>query len=337
MSGAQARQGFTARETRFQGRYGRPLIDTLLQAYRPVRGWTTFYLVLGILGRLAILGNTNLIGYWVDSFCHAPAPCRPLPSFLQGYGSVEFIHLLMAATAAGFVLTLIFRIGISRISADAVSRIYDETTLRTSRLPLIFFDRNPAGRVMTRFSSDYNNIFRVFGGPLAEFVMLVFDLIAMTVLLALASPWFLPFWALLAILNYGVYRWRLPSLRFQRREVALRRSPGIAHFAESAQGMATIRAFGKQANFTGRFAGLNDGYLEQRLESVGVFAAFSGSLYGATAISFLLTGLAGLWMVRSGWVSVGAVGVAFSYLGLSTNILQAFFEWLGQFEEAMTG
>jgi ABC-type multidrug transport system fused ATPase/permease subunit len=31
------------------------------------------------------------------------------------------------------------------------------------------------------------------------------------------------------------------------------------------------------------------------------------------------------------------VGVAFAYLGLATNVLQSFFDWLGQFEEAMTG
>ncbi|MFX5709747.1 ABC transporter transmembrane domain-containing protein, partial [Acinetobacter baumannii] len=95
--------------------------------------------------------------------------------------------------------------GLSRLSADAVSRVYDETTMRTSRLPMSFFDQNPSGRVMTRFTSDYNNIFRIFGGPIAEFITLVFDLVAMTALITLASPWLLPFWAMQALLNIGVY------------------------------------------------------------------------------------------------------------------------------------
>ncbi|MCC7441271.1 MAG: ABC transporter ATP-binding protein [Bdellovibrionales bacterium] len=334
---SRAARRFNDAETRFQGVYSRSVLNTLFQAYQPAMARTLFLLFVGIVGRIALLANTNVMGYWVDTFCRAPSPCKAPPSLFSGFATADFLWLLGALTALGFVLVMWFRVGISRLSADSVSRVYDETTLRTSRLPMGFFDRNPAGRVMTRFSSDYNNVFRVFGGPLAEFVMLVFDLLAMTILIAVASPWFVPFWFLLAGLNYGVYRWNLPVLRAERREMALRRSPGIAHFAESAQGMGTIRAFGRQANFTDRFALLNDSYLEQRFRALGIFVRFSLELYAVTAVAFLATGLAGAALVREGWVSLGGLGVAFAYLGLSTTILQAFFEWLGQFEEAMTG
>ncbi len=328
---------FNAVETRFHGRYAGKMLDTLFQAYRTFFGRTLLMLALGFLGRLFLLGNANLIGYWVDSACRPPAQCRPVPGFLQGFGSQDFLLLLCAMTALGFLLTVVFRVGISRLSVEAVSSIYDETTYRTSRLPMSFFDQNPAGRIMTRFSSDYNGLFRIFGGPIAEFLSLIFDLLAMTVLLAVAGPYLLPFWLLLAGLNFAVYRLQLPSLRRERRESALRRSPGIAHFAETASGASTIRAFGKQATFSQRFTLLNDAYLDQRLRATTAFSRFSLSMGLTTALVFLITGLASIQLVREGRVSIGSVGVAFTYLGLASSILQSFFDWLGQFEEALTG
>ena len=332
-----SRKAFLADETRFHGRYGSSLRDTIYQAYRPALPLTLVCLLIGLVGRVALLGNANLIGYWVDSLCKQPQGCRPIPGWLAGFGSSDFLYLLLAANVVGFVFTLTFRAGLSRLSAEAVSRIYDETTLRTSRLPMSFFDQNPSGRVMTRFTSDYNAIFRIFGGPIAEFLSLVFDLLAMTLLITLASPWLLPFWIFQGAVNYGVYRWYLPRLRASRRELALKRSPAIAHFAESANGANTIRAFEREEIFSQRFSRLNDAFLHQRKATVTLFARFSFAMGVGTAFSFLLTGLASWWLVSHGWIGIGAVGVAFAYLGLSSNILQAFFDWLGQFEEAMTG
>jgi ABC-type multidrug transport system fused ATPase/permease subunit len=334
-------QRFNAAETRFQGRYTGKMLDTLAQAYRPYLGRTLLLLLLGFLGRLCLLSNANLIGYWVDSYCQAPAAeagsCRPVPEFFAGWAPADFLQALLVLTGVGFFLTIVFRVWLSRLSVDAVSSIYDETTFRTSRLPMSFFDQNPAGRVITRFSSDYSGLFRVFGGPIAEFISLVFDLLAMTVLLALAGPVFLPIWVGFAALNFWVYRAHLPSLRKERRESALKRSPGIAHFAESAQGAHTIRAFDKQRTFTERFDQLNDAYLDQRLKATSAFSRFALAMGSVNAVAFLATGLLSVWLVRSGSLSVGAVGVAFTYLGLSTSTLQSFFDWLGQFEEALTG
>ncbi len=331
------RRSFHAAETRFQGRYARTIIDTLIQAYRPTWKRTALLLALGLLGRFILLGNANLVGLWVDSLCEAPAQCRSLPSFFQEFSSRNFLQILFFATGIGFLFTLAFRAGVTRLSAEAVSRIYDETTLRTSRLPMPFFDANPAGRIMTRFTSDYNNVFRMSGGPLGEMLTLLFDLVVMTLLLAIASPWFLPLWIFQGVLNYGVYRWNLGALRRERRESARKRSPSIAHFAEVAQGAYSIRAFGQEKVFTQRFSRLNDEFLAQRLRSGTVFARFAFSMNVGTAFTFLLTGMASVWLVQQGHVGLGAVGVAFTYLGLSSAILQSVFEWLGQFEEAFTG
>ncbi len=322
---------FNEAETKFQGRFQAQVLDTLFQAYRPVLGRTIFMVVIGVVGRICLLGNANIVGYWVD------AHSRAAPAFLEGYESADYLKLMVIATVIGMLLTFAFRVGISRLSVQVVSSIYDETTVRVSRLPTSFFDRNPAGRVMTRFTGDYFSLLRVFGGPLAEFLSLAFDLLAMSVLIVFASPMLLPFWGLLAALNFLVYRFSLDSLRKERRESALRRSPGIVHFAETASGATTIRAFGKQQSFIRRFEKLNDAFLNQKLRSQTAFTRFTLLMSFVTAFVLLVTGLASIWWVQNEIVTIGSVGVAFAYLGLSTAILNSFFDWLGQFQEAFAG
>lgn len=328
-------------ESAFRGRYSRDVFESLYFAYKPIIWKVGFFVVCGFFGRLFLLANANLIGFWVDSYCLRTMPgspaCHRLPAVLAGFDDRAFLTLLGALTAAGFALTAVFRITFSRLSAEAVSRLYDETTLRTSRLPIQFFDTNPVGRIVTRFSSDYGNVFRLFGGPLAEFFAIVFDLTCMLFLISFASPYYLPIIVLIGFANYFVYRLNRERLRVERRELSAGRSPSIAHFAETTQGASTIRIFGRQATFLKRFSRLNDRYLDQRLRTSAVVFKFSMQMSVLTALMFLLTGIAGYYMARSGWVSIGSVGVAFTFIAFSGTSLQMFFEWFAQFEEAMTG
>lgn len=334
---------FLDQETNFRGRYSHDVLESLRFAYNPYVKKLSVFIAAGFIGRLLLLSNANLIGFWADSHCGAAVEkavglqCRPLPSLLQHLDDHDFLFLLSGVTLVGFALTAMFRIGFSRLSAAAISQFYDEVTLRTSRLPIRFFDTNPVGRIVTRFSSDYGNVFRLFGGPLAEFFAIIFDLICMITLVTLASIWYLPVIVVIGVLNFLVYRANRERLRVERRELSNSRSPSIAHFAETTQGASTIRIFGKQPTFMSRFSKLNDRYLNQRLKTTGKLLEFSMQMSFLTALLLLTTGLLGVVLAKNGLVSIGSIGVAFTFIILSGTSLQMFFEWFAQFEEAMTG
>lgn len=303
--------------------YGRDVFETLLNAYRPCLRPVLAAAVVGLIGRALLLGNANMIGAWIDGRLTLSAR--------------DLILVLSAMAVFGFVGTLWFRVIFSRLSAMAISRLYDEVTLRTSRYPMVFFDRTPAGRIITRFSSDYGNVFRLFGGPLAEFISILFDLTVMLVLITVASPWFLIFVALIAALNYAVYRANRDHLRRLRRELSASRSPSIAHFAETTQGAPTIRAFRRAPSFRRRFDGLDSFYLGKKLNTTRGLVLFSFQMNGLSALLMLVTGLASVFLVRQGWVTIGSVGVAFAFIAMSGNTIQMFFEWLAQLEDAIIG
>lgn len=321
---------FADGEIKKEGGYSRNLFQTLGFAYKPYLGRIFMGMALGFLGRGALLANTNVIGYWVDNLVGKSSP-------LSGWSSASIIFLLCGMAFGGFLLTMYFRVTFSRLSAKAISTFYDEVTLRTSRLPMSFFDTTPAGRIITRFSSDYGNIFRLFGGPLAEFISIIFDLIMMVILITVANPVYLIFVLFTGLLNYLVYKLNQEKLRKSRRALSASRSPSIAHFAETTQGASTIRTFRRQKSFSERFERLDRHFLNQRLATTKDLISFSFQMNSLTALLLLITGASAYLMVEKGWVTIGSVGVAFSFIALSGNTVQMFFEWLSQFEEAMIG
>ena len=316
--------------------FRKEIYATLLNAYGPFLYRILFVLILGLIGRALLLGNTNVIGYWVDSFCSGP-DCHQPPLFLNGFTSEQYVWLLLSMTLLGLIATLTFRVVFSRLSARAVSSIYDETTLRTSRYSMGFFDATPAGRIITRFSSDYGNVFRLFGGPLAEFVSIIFDLIMMVTLIAVANTWYLVPVVFIALLNFAVYKLNQKRLRSLRRDLSANRSPSIAHFAETAQGASTIRSFRRIQSFTDRFIRLDKILIDQKLKTTTAILGFSMQMNALTALLFLITGLMAYFLIQNNSASVGSIGVAFTFITLSGNTVQMFFEWLTQFEEALIG
>ena len=160
--------------------FSKNIFDTLLQAYRPFLFKLLIVCLLGFIGRFLILSNAQLIGRFYDD--------NPVVTTESLQSLAKHIFFILSIS---FIMTVIYRTVFSRLSALAVSRLYDETTYRVSRYPLSFFDQNPVGRITTRFSSDYGNIFRLFGGPLAEFLSILFDLISIFILIATVHSYFL--------------------------------------------------------------------------------------------------------------------------------------------------
>ncbi len=276
-----------------------------------------------------MLANANLVSMWADP--------KIRPAWLADFTSDQFVLLLSGVTLAGFIMISLYRVAFSRISAKAISQLYDEVTLRTSRLSMTFFDTQPVGRIVTRFSSDYGNVFRLFGGPLAEFFAIIFDLVSMAILIGFANVYFLALFLFVALIQGLVYKLNQPALRRERRALSASRSPSISHFAESAQGVTSIRVFDRVTTFFDRFENLNRLYLERRMRTSNFLYLFSLQMGGLTAALFLATGILGWWLVDTGQASVASVGVAFAFIMLSAASIQMFFEWMAQFEEAMTG
>jgi ABC-type multidrug transport system fused ATPase/permease subunit len=263
--------------------------------------------------------------------------CKNKSKFFSEYSSLEFIYLLLTVSLFGFIFVLIFRIGLARLGTYFVANLYDKTTYNVSRFPISFFDKNPLGRIITRFSSDYAAILRMSGGPLTELLSTLFDIFLFIVLILISSINFLPIVVICILLNYFIYNVNKIKIRKERRVVSLTRGPALAHFAETAQGAKIIRVYGKDNSFKRRFISKFNTYIKQRNKTNFYVHLFSLQLSILNIIILLLTGLFGMWLVSHGKLSIGSLGVAFTFISLISVTIQIFFEWVAVTEEALTG
>lgn len=328
---------FIEEEVRFSGRYSRNVVATIAESFAPYKTLTWICIAVGAVARLCLLSTANITGYWADSLCKSGSFCHKPPAPLDGFHNIDFLYLLGGVVLLGFICNIFFRVNISRIGAKAVSTLYDEVTIHVSRFPMEFFDKTPVGRIMSRFSSDYASIFRMAGGPLGEFLSLAFDLVATLVLMSVASFYYLPIILIACVAYFWLYRLHTPLMRSNRRQYAAARSPSIAHFAETVQGARLIKVYGKTPSFVKRFEKQVNIFARERLALSFSSQHYSFHMAVVTALLLLLTGLTGIVLVSSGRVSTGSLATAFTFILVVSTTIQQFFEWLANFEEALTG
>lgn len=327
---------FLEKEVHFEGQFKTQVWRSLWEAYAPWRRATMATLGVGLLARGCLVGSANVVGWWVDSHCtgnECPAESR----FYSAWGAQDFSLLLILMAASALVLNLTFRIFVARLGTRAAGVLHDEVVVRVSRFPMNFFDRTPVGRALTRFSSDFESVLRMTGGPMGEFISLTFDAALSLLFMAFSGALGLPAALVVGTVYTTVYLRNRMAIRTARRLVSAARGPAIAHFAETAQGSRTVKVYGRQALFTHRFNDLNGNLQRERTTQQRKTAQFSLQMACATAVALLTFGLLGLWLKNQGWISLGQIVVVLTQIWLLSTTLQQYFEYVLQLEEALTG
>lgn len=324
-------------EISFTGKFSNSIFQTISMSIQNYRNKFIFFIILGFLGRAFLLVNANIIGKWADHLCNNSKYCGENIGIFANYNFDDFFKLLLIFSFLGLILSVVFRVTVARMGTYASSLFYDETTVRVSRFPIRFFDTNPLGRIITRFSSDYSAITRMSGGPLTEVLSITFDLILYVIFILIASMYFFPVIVISIYFNYLLYKLNKLRIRTERRELSVIRGPAIAHFAETVQGAKIIRVFGKDVFFKNKFNINMDKYIKQKTKSNMYINSFSLQMAILNVSLLLITGILGIWLVINKQVTVGSLGVAFTFILMTSTTIQVFFEWISALEEALTG
>ncbi|KAJ3115025.1 hypothetical protein HK100_001489 [Physocladia obscura] len=216
---------------------------------------------------------------------------------------------------------VIFSLLIALAGTTAAKTLHREALQRIAHTPSSFFDTNPLGRVLNRFSRDQD----VIDNTLPDAVRLFFISFGMAVstfcLVAYAtSGWFLIVLVPLMCAYYYVQALYRNSARELKRLDSLTRSPLYSHITESMTGVNTIKAYGEQNRFikkTDDLINANNSpyYLQQigsrwlgmRLEYIGNVLVFATSIFGVASRSTIDPSL---------------IGLALSYALQTTQLLQ---------------
>ncbi|KAJ6662481.1 hypothetical protein lerEdw1_011895 [Lerista edwardsae] len=156
------------------------------------------------------------------------------------YGLLGFIQGLLVCCGA-YVLT--------RGSLCASRALHRQMLDNVLRLPLQYFERNPVGQIINRFTKDMFIVDIRFHYYLRTWLNCTLDVIGTILVVVFASPLFILVVIPLGYLYFTIQRYYISSSRQIRRLNGASHTPIISHFSETLLGVSTIRAFGHQERF----------------------------------------------------------------------------------------
>jgi ATP-binding cassette subfamily B protein len=246
-----------------------PLLRRLLGEARPHRR-----LFAGTFAVLAALLALELLGPWIigrafDGVIAARA---------RGADYAGELWLWAAAYLGCAVLMIAFRYlqtaHLTRAGQAVVADLRAKVFRHLQGLDLGWFDKRSTGSLVTRVTTDVENLNEMFTSGLVE---LFFDLIQIALLLGVL---FLLHWPLALVVLLGLPLFIGVSLVFRggarnaHRTVRGRLALLNGYLQEVLSGVRVVQVFRREAQVSRRFAGLLDRYLAANITTIFYFALF---------------------------------------------------------------
>ncbi|HXU24410.1 MAG TPA: ABC transporter ATP-binding protein [Tepidiformaceae bacterium] len=175
------------------------------------------------------------------------------------------------------------------------------------RLPIAFFDRNPAGRLITRVTSDVETLNELFTAGVVSGMGDLFTLLAISVAM-LVTDWRLALAAFgvipLVVLVSHVFR---VKVREAYRDIRTRLARINAFLQERLVGMRVVQLFGREQDEARRFDELNKSHLDAHLRSITVYALYFPAIEILTSVALASLIVAGAARVEAATLTVGTV------------------------------
>uniref|UniRef100_A0A4W6DMY3 ATP-binding cassette, sub-family C (CFTR/MRP), member 4 n=1 Tax=Lates calcarifer TaxID=8187 RepID=A0A4W6DMY3_LATCA len=254
------------------------LIISLSTSYIMQDWWLAYWSKLGDYNSTIIHNGQNITKELDTAF------------YLGVYGG-----LTAAVIVFGFMRNLLLFNVLVRC-AQALHNCMFNSILRT---PVRFFDINPIGRVLNRFSKDIGQLDSNLPWTFVDFIQVFLQILGVIAVSASVIPWILiPVLPLLLIFLY-LRRYFLQTSRDIKRLESTTRSPVFSHLSSSLQGLWTIRAFGAEERFQKAFDAHQD------LHSAAWFLFLTTSRWFAVRLDgicsiFVTIVTAGCWLCGFG-------------------------------------
>ncbi|EAR92658.2 ABC transporter C family protein (macronuclear) [Tetrahymena thermophila SB210] len=139
------------------------------------------------------------------------------------------------------------------ISLLSCYRLYNKLNNSIMSSKMVFFDKNPVGRIMSRLSDDINSIdddLPLNFETASEQVVLA---IGYPVGISIQFPWMSAFFVVAIVITYFISNMYRSSNREVKRLNSLNKGQLLTHISESCKGLVTIRSFQKQAYMTKQY------------------------------------------------------------------------------------
>jgi ATP-binding cassette, subfamily B, multidrug efflux pump len=203
-------------------------------------------------------------------------------------------------------------------------------------LPMEYFNKTPAGRIVTRATNDVSNL----GDLFTEGVITVFTefvgLIAISISMALIS-WKL---TLITMISAPIFIWLSfvlsNKVRIILRESKKKLSAINSFVAENLNGIKVIQLYNRMPRNQGRFTNLSNEYRELNLSTIRAYAFMQPVMNLFSAVTITLALYVGGIMALEGSLAVGSLVAFLMHVQDFIPPLREILEKYQQFQNSLT-
>ena len=232
------------------------------------------------------------------------------------------LYSLMALLSIVFLFLRAFNLASGTVRASR--KMHMRLLRKVSSLPMSFFDSQPSGRLINRFTRDIESVDSTIGQSLNSATVCFISAFFAFGVVCFVTPLVILMVVPIIFIYVRVQLYYIGASRELKRLDSLAMSPIFSNFVETLQGLSVIRAFGMQSKFDDKnlklIANANRCYwplvssnrwLSIRLEYLGNSITFCSALLSALYASRGNAGMSGLaitsamnvtglmtWMVR---------------------------------------
>ncbi|PFX21053.1 Multidrug resistance-associated protein 4 [Stylophora pistillata] len=207
-------------------------------------GMYTWMIVATTLFSVTAQGMLVAPDVWLSFATKQPLQDQKDQSNLAMYGCLVGVSL-MFILARTFVLLSCFLL--------CSERLHDNMVFAILQAPVVFFDSNPVGRILNRFSKDIGCLDEQLPRTFQLAIDALLIVLASTIVPTIINPWLT--FVLIPLIVVAIYlsTYYLKTSRELMRLASICRSPVFSHISETLDGLETIRTRGRQSDFVDQF------------------------------------------------------------------------------------
>nr|XP_024660537.1 canalicular multispecific organic anion transporter 1-like [Maylandia zebra] len=264
-------------------------------------GYSAMVFVIYFIQNAAFIGQNLWLSDWTSDsveYYNMTYPSWKRDTRVGVFGALGVAQGLLV-----FVGTLL----LANASVDASRILHSKLLNNILRVPMVFFDTTPIGRVVNRFAKDIFTIDEAIPNSVRSWLLCFLGVLGTLFVICLATPFFAIVIIPLAVIYFFVQRIYVATSRQLRRLDSVSRSPIYSHFGETVSGLSVIRAYRHQERFLKHNEVTIDENLKSvypwivsnrwlaiRLEFVGNLVVFFSALFAVISRDSIDSGLVGL-------------------------------------------
>ncbi|CAK9805268.1 Probable multidrug resistance-associated protein lethal(2)03659 [Anthophora plagiata] len=323
-------------ETRTTGKISITVFLAYLKASRNI--FLVFLMAfLFVMSQTMASGSDYLLAFWVNTEVASLVTSINGTMDFQWFGPLSrdgIIYLYSSLTMGVVLIYVIQTFTYYSVCMRASKNLHAQMYRSIVRAVMYFYNTNPAGRILNRFSKDIGIIDKKLPFTMFDVIIMTLTFIGTIVVVATVTVWLLIPTVIIMLLFYYMRVIYISTSRAVKRMEGITRSPVFDHVGATLQGLTTIRAFKSEKIVTADFDNHQDLHTSTWYIFISTSRAFG--LYVET-FCLIYVGLVMIaFLVFDDLAVAGNIGLVITQLTGVTGILQWGMRQTAELENQIT-